>query len=247
MTWKSQLATGRVFELRSKSTRYPPPCGLVLDPAANCLGKKLMTAMDKFGVIGDSLYKRPSSPDIYVDGIRHNQFTSQRIVRRRRDLERFDAQDIALISSGYALDFEGRITSYPEPQIPTFCGIPSEWTVFWLPAWDKEDYRWLHVDHTIERQVFRGAWWFSNHGGCRHLGYSYGRVWATRHAGRRLAAIRDFLRAMFSDLIEQPTRVVRWNDAGTIYTSEVRRDCPALGSRAIYITAPNGATTGVFR
>ena len=245
MTWKSQLVEGRVFELRTQSKKYPPPCGLILNASAG-RADKFMTAVDQCGVIGNGLYQRSHNPDIYVDGIRADQFTSRRIARRRRDLERFDSMDMALIRSGYALDFEGRITAYPEPHIPLV--IPAGWTVFWLRAWHWNDYRWINIDHTIERQLFRGAWWFSNLGGCRRLGYKFGQCWATRHTGRRLKAIRDFLRASFPDLIEQQTRVVRWNDSeGRIYTTEIRRECPALGSTAMYIENPNGFITGVFR
>jgi hypothetical protein len=123
--------------------------------------------------------------------------------------------------------------------IPTV--VPAEWTIFWLPAWDKEDSRWM-IDwrQTDElKRLLRGAWHFHSRGGARHLGYRFGRAWATRHVGARLNEIRKFLRSRWDGLIEQPVKVARWTDGQNVYTEEIRRDCPALGSRCT-VQTPHG-------
>jgi hypothetical protein len=241
--WKSQLVEGRVFELRSKSKRFPPPCALVINDKGNGWGSRIFTAVDRFGVIGDGLYRRPHNPDIYVEGIRREQFTSSRVVRRRRDLERFDSDDINLIRYGLALDFTGRIHGrYSDMHIPTVS--PGDWTVFWLAAWDDDDYRWLHTysDKELDN-LLCGAWHFISHGGSRHLGYKFGVAWGTRHSGLRLDKIKSILRRKWgSRLIEQPVKIVRWSDGKNIYTEEVRRDCPALGSRWRTVQTGNSIT-----
>lgn len=246
-SWVSQLAAGRVFELRSKSKRYPAPCALVIDDKATGWGSsRLFTSVDRHGVVGDGPYCRSHNPDIYVAGIRREQFTSARVLRRRPDLERFDADDLALIRYGLALDFSGRIRGhYSDMNIPS--AVPAEWTVFWLAAWSDGDYRWLDMETREElERLLRGAWHFENYGGARRLGYKYGRAWATRHQGVRLNQIRQFLRSRLGGLIEQQVKVVRWREGANVYTEEIRRECPALGSRACLIQTPKG-TNGIYR
>jgi hypothetical protein len=227
--WRNQIADGRVFELRSASRRYQPPCALVISAGAG-YGCREVVGVDKDGVIGNGIYRRDSNPAIYVEGLRGKRLT-ERIVRRRRDLERFDYYDLELIRYGHALDFDGRIHgSCGDTHIPLVA--PAEWTVFWLPAFAPSDFFWPSPDIAA---LMRGAWWFSNHGGPRHLGYKYGRMWATRHSGRRLDAIRSRLRVLRGDMIEQRVRVARWSDNEHTYTAEIRRECPALGGRAISV------------
>ncbi len=241
ISWRSQLVEGRVFELRSKSKQYPAPCALVIDDKASSWNTRLFVAVDQFGVIGDGLYARRHNPKIYVNGLRREQFNSSRVLRRRRDLERFDADDLALIRYGLALDFTGRIHgSYSDMSIPT--AVPAEWTVFWVPAWQEGDSRWIgDLGNSELDRLLCGAWYFESHGGSRHLGYRFGRAWATRHAGTRLSLIRQFLRSRWgSSLVEQSVKVVRWAEGQNVYMEEIRRDCPALGICVRIVQAPDG-------
>jgi hypothetical protein len=223
--WKSQLANGRVFELRSKSTRYPPTCGLVINAAAK-YADGFMRPIDEYGTTGRSLYSRRHNPNIYVEGLRPEQFTSKRIARRRPDLEKFDADDLALIHYGYDLDFDGRMSS-SSGAIPLT--IPAEWTVFWTPAYT-EGFPYPHPNDR-ERKALGGAWHFENHGGPRHLGYKYGHMHATRHAGKRLDRVRKVLLRYLPDLIETQVHVVRYTNkhGQTCITTEYDGDCAPLG------------------
>lgn len=245
--WRSQLAEGRVFELRSKSKRYPAPCALVINEKGNGWGSRMFESVDRCGVVGNDLYTRSHNPDIYVGGLRREQFNSSRILRRRRDLERFDADDLALIRYGLAIDFSGCIHGrYGDMTIPTV--VPADWTVFWITAFPEDDFQWLHIERRDElARLLSGAWHFYSHGGSRHLGYRFGCAWATRHSGVRLDQIRRFLRREWgSRLIEQSVKVIRRTEGQNIYTEEVRGDCPALGSRWCTVETPSG-TRGMCR
>ena len=246
LPWRSQLAEGRVFELRSQSKRYPAPCALVINDKGNGWGERMFVGVDRYGVVGDGSYTRRHNPDIYVEGLRREQFNSSRIRCRRRDLERFDADDLALIRYGLSLDFSGCIRgNYGDMSIPP-C-VPAEWTAFWLAAWDEDDYRWINFARSDElRRLLHGAWHFESHGGSRHLGYSFGRLWATRHVGSRLSEIRRFLFAHWGGLVEQHVKVARWTDGERVFTEEIRRDCPALGGRACLVESSHGVT-GIYR
>jgi hypothetical protein len=238
--WKSQLVDGRVFEMRSKSTRYPPPCGLVINSAAK-YADGFMRLIDKFGTTGRSYYSRRHNPNIYVEGIRPDQFTGKRIARRRPDLEKFDVDDLALIRYGYDLDFDGRISSRNGPSIPLT--VPTEWTVFWVPAYAEDCFPYPEPNER-ERKALGGAWHFENHGGPARLGYEYGHMYATRHAGKRLARVRKILLRYLPDLIETPVHVVRCkNEWGlTCITTEYDGDCPPLGDgRTTIIETPEGS------
>lgn len=243
--WLSQLAEGRVFELRSKSKRFPPPCALVINDKDSGWNTRIVVAVDQYGVIGNSIYARRHNPNIYVEGLRREQFNSSHITRRRRDLERFDADDVALIRYGMAIDFTGRIHGlYSDIHLPTV--VPSEWTVFWLAAWSGEDYQWVDRDPALTR-LLEGAWYFESHGGARRLGYRFGFAWATRHTGARLEQIKTFLRRRWgSRLIEQHVKVVQWVEGNNIFTEEIRRECPPLGSRACLVQTPHGIQ-GIYR
>lgn len=228
MTWQSQLADGRVFELRSKSKRYPAPCALVVDDKATGWGSRVFASVDQYGVVGYGGYSRSHNPAIYVDGIRREQFTSARVRQRRPDLERFDADDLKLIRYGCWLDFSGRIRgSHLDMNIPVV--VPSEWTIFWLPAFEPYDFRIHHIGPRDELdELLGGAWHFVSHGGPRHLGYKFGHAWATRHSGARLDQIRQFLRLQLPDLIEQPATVVRGGDRIGSYMEAIGEECPVL-------------------
>lgn len=199
-----QLVNGRVFELRSKSKRYPAPCALVTDEKGGGHGSPIFSAVDDKGVIGHGLYERKHNPGIYVPGIKRDEFAA-RAVRRRRDLERFDRDDLDLIRYGYKLDFNGRIRgSYTDMSLPVV--VPSDWAVFWVPAFADGDFRRYHGPLFEFQDMLSGAWHYESIGGARRLGYKFGHVWATRHTGARLTAIREALRRRFDDLIEQPAK-----------------------------------------
>ena len=237
MSWRASVANGRVFELRTKSTRYPPPCTLIINASVRGYGERIATLVDRAGVVGHGLYARPHNPFIYVDGLRFDDFTSRRIKRRRRDLERFDADDLALIRYGCPLGFDGRVETENIPNV-----VPATWTVFWTPAYEAGDFPLFRFNEDRElRALLRGAWYFTNRGGPRHLGYRFGEVWATRHTGSRLCLIRRWLKVRRGNLVEQKSRVVRWVEQGQIYRTEIRRDCPALGSRWISQEAADSA------
>ena len=220
MTWKSQIADGRVFQMRSTSKTKAPPCVLVVNALAG-YSETFVREVDDRGVVDyDSRGRHPSCR---VYGLRLRNFNSSRIARRREDLERFDAEDLALIRYGYALDFDGCISGR-EPSIPLAC--PAEWTVFWLAAYGDGEFLYPRNER---RDVMAGAWWFSRHGG-HHPGYKYGHCWATRHAGEKLEAVRASIRAEFPAVLELHSSVVRWTKDGVTYTTEVRDECPALWS-----------------
>ncbi len=238
-SWKSQLADGRVFELRSKSKLYAPPCGLVINAAAK-YAHGFMRLIDEYGTTGRTLYSRRHNPDIYVEGIRPDQFTSKKIARRRPDLEKFNADDLALIRYGYDLDFDGRMSSRSDTSIPL--AMPAEWTVFWVPAYT-EGFPYPHPNDR-ERKMLGGAWHFENHGGPPHLGYKYGHMHATRHAGKRLNRVRKVLLRYLPGLIETQVHVVRYkNQHGqTCTTTEYNGDCPPLGDgRTTIVETPQGS------
>lgn len=246
-SWRSQIANGRVFELRSTSKRHPAPCALVIDETAGQYGgKNMLVAVDRVGAMHWS--DRRGNPRIYVGGIRRDQFNGSRIRCRRPDLERFDADDLLLIRYGCGLDFSGRIksTHYSDQSIPVV--IPSEWTVFWLRAWAEDDHRIYQFDsRRMLDRLLRGAWHIESWGGCRHLGYQFGHAWATRHTGAQLRAIREHLYRRFPDIIEQPVRIARWSEGDKRrFTEEIRRECPALGLRACYVDTPSGSH-GIYR
>jgi hypothetical protein len=78
--WRFQIVEGRVFELRSKSKRYPAPCALVIDESAH--GNSRMSApLDRLRVIGRSY--PCGNPDIYVERLRRELFNSSHILCRR--------------------------------------------------------------------------------------------------------------------------------------------------------------------
>jgi hypothetical protein len=192
-----------------------------------------MRLIDNHGTTGRGLYSRRHNPNIYVEGIRADQFNSKRIARRRPDLEKFDTDDLALIRYGYDLDFDGRMSSYGDTSIPLT--VPVEWTVFWAPAYT-EGFPYPHPNGR-ERKVLGGAWHFDNHGGPRHLGYRFGHMHATRHTGERLACVKKILLRYLPDLIETQVHVVRSIDAHrqSRTTIEYEGECAPLGDGRVTI------------
>ena len=231
-----ELIEGRVFELRSRSTRYAPPCVLIVREQPR-YGEPQAEEVDRVGVIKGSLY-RHHHPTLYVPGFAGKNLT-KRIARRRRDLERFDRYDLELIRGGLGPDFPGRI--HGARYIPST--IPAPWTVLWLPAFAAGDFYW--PSPRIDEHL-RGAWHFTNHGGARHLGYKFGHMWATLHTGKRLRKIQDAVYRERPDVIVQDVKVVRWSDEKATYTTEVRRECPPLGMKCLHVDWLDGASIGVF-
>jgi hypothetical protein len=223
--WAPQLAEGRVFELRSSSTTYPPPCALIVRNDER-YGVRHVVEVDRLGVCSWPQTNRRGRHNMNIDGLRIEDLP-KRITRRRRDLERFDRDDLALIRYGGAIDFDGYVTMHHYSDLG---GIPSvalgNWTVFWIPAYDDGDFDWGPDGIEI---LLRGAWHMTGHGGARRLGYKYGHAWATRHTGRRLKEIRESFRRWRGNVIEQEARVVRWNEGDRIFTAEIHRESPALG------------------
>lgn len=228
-----ELIEGRVFELRSRSTRYAPPCALIVREQPR-YGEPQAEEVDRAGVIKGSRY-RHHHPTQYVPDFK-GDYLQKRIARRRRDLERFDRDDIELIRQGYGLDFTGRI--HGAKRIPST--IPATWTVLWVPADALNDCYWS--SRRID-ELLRGAWHFTNHGGARHLGYSFGYMWATLHTGKRLCEIQDAIYRERPDVIVQEVKVVRWSDERATYTAEVRRECPPLGGRCLQIDWRDGSSS----
>jgi len=235
--WKSQIANGRVFELRTRSKTKRAPCALIVDAAAG-YGGRFAVEIDERGIV--DYHSRGHHQNVRVYGL-CTHFNGNHIARRREDLERFSEDDMALIRYGYALDFDGRI-SLQEPDIPlTKTG---EWAVFWFPAYGMDEFR--HPDYKLrdqERKLFAGDWHFDCYGGPKHLGYKYGHAWGTMHTGKRLDRIRAFLKRQFPDIIEMPVRVVRDTDSAgnTSTTTEYDGDCAPLGDvRTTIIETPQG-------
>jgi hypothetical protein len=237
--WKSQIANGRVFELRSRSKTKPAPCALIVDATAG-YGGRFAVEIDENGIVDyDS---RGHHQDVRIYDL-HRHFDGSQIARRREDLERFNEDDMALIRYGRALDFDGRIADRHNPHIP-LTKVPAEWTVLWFPAYGKDEYRYPDFKRrNQEHKLFAGSWHFDCYGGAAHLGYKYGHAWGTMHAGKRLDKIRTFLKRQFPDLVETQVHVIRsTNRQGqSCVTSEYDGECAPLGDGRTTITeTPQG-------
>jgi hypothetical protein len=225
--WKSLIANGRVFHLRSKSKTKPAPCALIVDAQAG-YGGRFAVEIDELGVVDYN--SRGHYQDVRIYDL-HRRFNGSQVARRREDLERFNEDDMALIRYGHPLDFDGRIGNNYDLVIPLT--RPAEWTVFWIAAYGEGDFRYPDFKRRDqERKLFAGAWHSEYHGGPKHLGYKCGHAWATMHTGKRLDKIRAFLKRQFPDLIEKQVHVVRGAAPnGTPYiTSEFDGDCAPLGN-----------------
>jgi hypothetical protein len=128
-----------------------------------------------------------------------------KLVRRREDLERFTEEDLALIRYGIAVDFDGRLHSYPDVDHPPDV-VPATWTVFTVPAFavtDRSRWSTRYFDGLDKlNPLLGGAWHFTDHGGSAHLGYKFGVVYGTRHSGKQLGRIRAMLKKMWPGVAE---------------------------------------------
>lgn len=138
--WADEHAVGRVFEIRSAAKDREPPCVLI---TGEDLHEHTGCQIDASGArhnwnYGGSVRGRSGQHvargywNAWNFGKRH--MSGRTIARRRHDLERFDAQDIALIQYGYDLDFTGRIGGSPYMvSLPAIVG--TVWTIFWTRNW----------------------------------------------------------------------------------------------------------------
>ncbi len=204
-----QLQNGRVFELRSASTKYPTPCALVVDIDDKQYRGRPFRLVDETGVVGHSMYKRRHNPHMNPDYMDW-EAVEGKLVRRREDLERFTEEDLALIRYGIAVDFDGRLHSYPDVDHPPDV-VPATWTVFTVPAFTDGDdkdiprYRFskrYFSDKERLEPLLAGAWHFMDHGGPAVSGYKFGYVYGTRHSGKQLGRIRAMLKNMWPAVVE---------------------------------------------
>lgn len=186
-----ELYPGRVFELRSRSVKYPAPCALVIKSSDAQRWRFAVTA-DAHGVPGRGIYRRQSNPGFHIEGMNRADL-EKRIRCRRRDLERFDADDIALIDYGRGLDFGGRINHDGHSGamcLPAICR--GDWTIFWTWETWSLPHLWGEFGRELDGAL-KGEWHCMRYGGPRHLGFRFGRAWLTRQQGSRLRLVERIL------------------------------------------------------
>jgi hypothetical protein len=231
--WRDQVASGRVFEMRSASKKHPAPCVLIVDPD-NSNHRGVAVDVDRLGVIGDGPSDGRRNPRVRSYGLLLEDFTSRRVVRRRPDLECFDADDIALIRYGIAVQIGGELKmryNFGTAILPSL--RPMTWTVFWMP--DSGNPHDRHARFNISRRIndlMHGAWHFEQFGGRRSLGYTFDHAWITAHTDQSvLRHIESLLRDAIPTVIRQEHRIVRWHDWATRWTYiwRIGPRCPVLG------------------
>lgn len=214
--WQKQLAVGRVFELKARHGSREPICVMIVrDPFGYRGGYSMCEQVD-----GNGLRKHWNGR-FYAGSMQLHDFTSSKIARRRRDLERLDARDIALVNYGIAIDFAGRwqMESYSYNSIPFLMDFPeTEFTIFWT-----SHSVWLWDYHRTEAarkvaELLRGDWHFivekqKNSYAPISLGNNY-MTWATTKTDKAtLARLEAILRAEFPDL-QRTTYSMRGYDDG---------------------------------
>jgi hypothetical protein len=156
---KDQVAVGRVFELKARHGSREPVCVMIVrDPRQPSYGHPIAERIDAAGM------RRAWKGRFYAGSMRLSDFTSAKIARRRRDLERFDARDIALVNYGIKLDFTGKlqIDEYGMARsIPFIHEFPEiEWTIF---STCHSQFMWrLNFPDAASRlsDLLRGDWHF---------------------------------------------------------------------------------------
>jgi hypothetical protein len=242
--WKSQIAIGRVFELKTRSKIHPTVCVLIVNPTSTWGNPRMCVQVDERGVIPDDGYNyRRRNPRVNVYCIQERDFTGRRIARRRRDLERFDEADISLIRGGFALDFGGRIHG-PYCDGPTslpHVAAPLTWTVFWTPDKDSWEYEWPARDELAA--LLSGAWHFQKRS-YRTDRKPWGFAWCTAHSDpRRMAKIERVIRNGWPNVHKQTVQIVRWHDWQTLWshTWQVGNPGPVFGDYAWHhLASPQG-------
>ncbi len=135
---------------------------------------------------------------------------------------------------GCSVDFDGRMRATNIPPAK-----PGTWTMFWVPAETGTGFWW---EPNELRQVMKGEWHFSEHGGRRDLGYKFGYKWATLHTGPKLQAIRQLLRRLRPDVIEMQSTVRYWREGKYDCKGVFHKASPAFGLGAIWRTDKNYVT-----
>lgn len=238
--WRDEYAPGRVFELRRKTYDGHPVCALAIREYRSDTGGSAtyFVQVDGQGCT-EGPYARSQSRT-WVGGIRPRRMTSALIARRRPDLERFDAEDLALIRYGAYLEFGGRIrTDGLKGSIPPLSG--KTWTVFWT----KCDWR-LSLLGTARAELaslLRGHWHMhSRCGGDWTFGRdSHLAGWATVDTDRaRLRRIEAHLRRHLSHVEVQTIAMTAVNERDIRIIRAHGRPCPAIRSQGITTIRSDG-------
>jgi hypothetical protein len=242
--WQDEIAVGRVFELRSQSKRYAPPLVLIIkDEDPPHWNDGIVADLDVTGRTAArylGMYHRRGNPRISTAFMKRGDFNSKRIARRRPELERFDANDIAAIRYGLSVTVGGRLESgcYDMDYVPTI--VPGmTWTIFWTRDHDTWDFPFR--DELAE--LLNGAWHFKR-SSLPNWKWLWARAWATAHNDcRRLRAIEHFLRHRYSDLERQSVTVARWHDWQALWTHTwtIGNPGPAIGASWSHLKTPTGS------
>ena len=214
------LEPGRVFELRSQSAKYAAPCALIVKEEDDPHYQRFAVRVDRFGAVGEGFYRRRGNPAFQIEYMSPTEL-EKRIRCRRPDLERFDAEDVALVAGGYGLDFGGKITldGYSSKM---FLPGPGDWTIFWTYHTGTLPMLWGEQQQELD-DASHGAWHCMRHGGPRYLGFGFGRAWLTRQRGARLRGIERVL-SRLPHLERQEISMVRTADGARV----VGPPCPVL-------------------
>jgi hypothetical protein len=239
-SWRAEYAPGRVFELKRKTYKGPPVCALAIQKADRelCFNTTDFVQVDEHGCT-EGTYGRAQSR-FWVGSISASRMTGSLIARRRPDLERFDAEDLALIRYGQRLDFGGRFkTSLTKDSIPPIPG--KVWTVFWT----KDDRRlsWLSYAERELAALLRGHWHiYSRCGGDWTFGRdSHLAAWATVDTDPvRLRRIEWHLRQHLPHLEVQRIEMVAIPDGDRMVVRAHGQPCPAIRSRGTTTIWPDG-------
>ena len=236
-TWLSQAIPGRVFELSRKTYAGTNVLALVTKdpkgPGACPWRGNFLVEVNSSGCVADGARGRARRP---VEMIRSNQFGSALVVRRRPELERFDAGDIRLIAYGIKLAYGGRIIErrYGDFIAPAIPGVT--WTAFWRqgdPIFLADD----ASDRMRAMEALRGAWHQEASSDCEGARRMRCQGFITAQDDpRKLAEIRSALKRLGMTM-EASVRVAA-RDEGTHYSIGAGDppDCP-LFSRIRFTTS----------
>ena len=239
--WVDELAAGRVFEMKTQSRRYPPPLVLVTGEP------------DRYGNVdtvlireGGMMKRHDWHPTMRRMPRGTSDFTSRRVARRRRDLERYDLMDLELIRYGRAIDFNGHIeTDATRTMLPSIPGVT--WSIFWTKSYSYVyPTGWKHE----LRAAMRGCWHMDSWAGGD---WRFGRdstmhAWLTVETDRRkLAKIERLLRHVHSHLERTEVQMVEYIDQGAGSILPVGNSGPAVKKGGITVHWPNGAWSCHFR
>ena len=242
--WRAQYAPGRVFELKRKTYDGAPICVLAIAPSPGGRpetwpgGGRYFVQVDARGCT-EGPYARARSR--FYAGALHPARMSGALIRRRRpDLERFDADDLALIRYGMMIEFGGKIrtciTQAALPQIPG-----KRWTVFWTKACP---WSWTTSEAgRVLNQMLQGHWHLHSHCGGN---WTFGRDscldgWATTDTDpARLRRIEAHLRRHLPHLEVQVIEMTAtaYDDRTVIAAHGL--PCPALAARGTTTLWANG-------